>query len=500
VAVTDAQVRRLMKELTKDGRIGHAAMKSGMDRKTARKYARAGALPSETAKKERTWRTRPNPFEQDWPSVEAQLVDAPELEAKSIFEYLMDTYPGRYDAGQLRTFQRHVRRWRAMHGPDKEVFFAQQHRPGEALQTDFTWDTELQVTIGGEPLSSLLCHVVLPYSNWEWVTVCRSESIPALRRGVQAAVLQLGHVPEFHQTDNSTSATHRLATGKRDFNEDYLALMRHYGMTPRTTAVGAKEQNGNVEALNGALKRRLKQRLLLRGHRDFASVADYEQWLQDVLRQSNKVLRAKRLDEELAVMRPITVKPLPEYTEERVRVTAWSTIRVKRNTYSVPSRLIGEQVRVRIFDDRLEVFFGGALQETIERLHGAQGHRINYRHLIWSLVQKPAAFARYRYRQDLFPTLVFRRAYDALCGADVSRKADLAYLRILFVAATTLESDVEVALELLLDQGQVPTVEDVKALVSHEEEIAVPSVVAPTVDLASYDQLFGASWAQEVGR
>ena len=160
---------------------------------------------------------------------------------------------------------------------------AQRHRPGEASQADFTWATKLGVTIAGELLVHMLYVFVLPFSNWTWATVCQSESMMALRRGLQRALFQLGRVTEWHQTDNSTAATHQVPKDKqvivetsgrkRAFNEDYLALMRHFGMRPRTTKVGAKEQNGDVEARNGALKRRLEQALLLRGSRDFPDEA-----------------------------------------------------------------------------------------------------------------------------------------------------------------------------------------------------------------------------------
>jgi hypothetical protein len=139
------------------------------------------------------------------------------------------------------------------------------------------------------------------------------------------------------------------------------------------------------------------------------------------------------------VMRPLLVSRLPEYREESAVVTSWSTVRVRRNTYSVPSRLIGETVRAHVYEQRLEVYHGGVLQLEVERLRGEGGHRINYRHVIWSLVQKPGAFARYRYREDLFPSLTFRRAYDALTERLDAWKADLEYLRILHLAASTME-------------------------------------------------------------
>jgi hypothetical protein len=493
--VSDAQVRKLMEEMTKHGEIGHAAMLADMDRKTARKYVSAGRLPSEMVAA-RSWCTREDPFASDWEEVAAQLEVAPELEAKTIFEALVEKYPGRHDPGQLRTLQRHVRRWRAERGPDREVMFAQAHRAGEAAQTDFTWATELAITIAGIVFEHMLCVLVLPFSNWQWATVCLSESMAALRRGVQAALFQLGRVPKFHQTDNSTAATHRIPDGKavlaeggkRPFNDDYLALMRHFGMTPRTTAVGAKEQNGDVEASNRALKRRLEQALLLRGSRDFASVHDWEAFLQGVLRKANGA-RGRRVADDLAAMRPLDVSRLPEFTEEDVRVSDWSTIRVKHCAYSVPSRLIGETLRVRIYEDRIEADYTHKTELSCERLRGRNLHRIDYRHVIWSLVKKPGAFARYVYREEMFPSLVFRKSYDAIQSPHHGVKGDLEYLRILHLAASTLEADVEAALALLLAEGGAITSDAVKAVLAVPLHADVPALEPPEVDLGDYDAL-----------
>jgi hypothetical protein len=275
----------------------------------------------------------------------------------------------------------------------------------------------------------------------------------------------------------------------RGFNDTYVSFITHLGMKPRTTAVGEKEQNGDVEALNGAFKHRLEQHLLMRGSRDFESVEAYEAWLWGVLDKVNR-LRGKRFIEEMAAMRELSVSRLPEYVEERTKVSAWSTIRVKINTYSVPSRLIGEVVRVRIYEDRLAVYYGGQHQLTVERLSGRNGARIEYRHIIESLVKKPGAFARYKYREELFPTLTFRRAYDALEEAQAGIRADVEYLRILHLAATTMEADVELALLLLLDEGSLRESGQVKALVTLKETPEVIDMPVPSVDLGSYDGLF----------
>ena len=473
-----------MEEMSRHGKVGLAAAKAGMDRKTARKYIREGKLPSQLAPP-RDWRTRPDPFEEDWPGIALMLSDAPEFEAKTLFEDLLARRPDRYNEGQLRTLQRRIKQWRARHGPAKEVYFAQEHRPGEAAQTDFTVANALGVTIAGEAFDHMLCHVALPYSNWEWATVCTSESLLALRHGVQEALFRLGRIPEWHQTDNSTAATHKLPNGKRDFNEEYVAFMKYLGLKARTIAVGKKHQNGDIESLNGALKRRLEQHLLLRGSRDFESVKSYELWVWSVLEAANRE-RRKKIAEELAAMRPLCVARLPEYREFDMRVSSWSTISVKRNTYSVPSRLMREKVRVRIFDDRIEVLHGGVHQLTMDRLHGEGGHRINYRHIIFSLVQKPGAFARYRYREDLFPTLVFRLAFDALCEGLSSWKADMEYLRILQISAQTMESEVERALEEILEAKELPVSERVKSLVAPDRP-EVPEMSELEVDLGEYD-------------
>jgi transposase len=487
--VSDAQVRRLMEEMSKDGQIGRAAMKADMDRKTARRYVTAARLPSEM-KQPRTWRTRPDPFAEDWPAVTEMLATTPGLQALTVLELLTLKQPGRYDETHLRTLQRRVRRWRAEHGPAREVWFTQAHRPGEAAQTDFTSTAELGVMLAGQVFAHLLCVTVLPYSNWQWATVCASESLAALRRGVQAAMFQLGRVPRFHQTDHSTAATHQISrdAADRTFNEEYKAVMRHLGMEPRTTAVGAKEQNGDVEASNGALKRRLEQALLVRGSRDFADQAEYERFIVGVTSKANAG-RGPRVAEDIEAMRPLIVERLPEYTELVVPVAGTSTIRVKGCGYSVPSRLIGERVRVHVYEHRIEVYYADTLELACDRLRNG-ATRIDYRHVIWSLVRKPGAFARYVYRDEMFPTVAFRRAYDAICAAcSAGIKADVEYLRILFLAASTVEDDVERALVALLAEGAAVTADAVKARCAPASPAAVPVLEAPAVDLAAYDSL-----------
>ena len=516
--VTDQQVRRLNEEMAKHGQVGRAAMKAHMDRKTARSYLRAKQYPSEM-RTERTWRTRADPFAADWPEIAGRLADAPELEAKSLFEQLLRDRPGVYQESQLRTFQRRIKVWQVQFGPDKEVFFPQEHTPGEAMQTDFTWATELGVTIQGEAFAHMLCHVVLPYSNWGWITVCQSESMLALRRGIPAALAQLGRIPLFSQTDNSTSATHRIAaneevevteTGEvlllgtatsgrnpRAFNADYRDMMKgHYDIEPRTIGVGKSEQNGDVEASNGALKRRLHQHLLLRGHRDFPSVEAWETWAQGICRLANA--KRKRVEEELAAMRPLRVEAFAEFDEWRIKVSEESTLLVKRNTYSVPPRLAGEYVRVRLYEMTMEIWFADRRMAVLPRLLGEYRTRIDYRHVVKQMLKKPGAFAHYRHRAELIPGPAWHQALEALQQGLGERKGEVAYLRNLNLAAEEMECDVEAAMVLLMEAGVVPEPARVKDLMGLAKPSEIPELAPLVVDLGAFDALLPGLLAEAI--
>jgi len=484
----DRKVRKLMSEYQKTGNLSKAALRADVDVKTARKYVKAGRLPSQM-KTERTWRTRKDPFAERWSKCTEILKDAPELEGKFLFEWLCEQYPGEYQEGQVRTFQRRVREWRALNGPDKEIFFPQHHNPGERMATDCTSGDELCITIEGEPYSHLLCHCVLTYSNWEWATICHSESLMALRSGIQAALFRLGHVPREHWTDNSGAATHRPEKEKsgREFNDKYKDLMKHFGMCPHTIQAGKAHENGDVESLNGVLKRRLKQYLLMRGSQDFTSVEEYRNFLEQVLEKAN-ANRTKRLSEELEVMPKLNVSRLAEYLEYRCRVMSWGTITVDRRIYSVPGRLIGEKVEVRRYEEHIEVYYNGVYQMTAEWIPRDQGHYINYRHLISWLVRKPGAFRNYRFKNDLFPSEEFRWAYDALSENVSARTADREYLQILHHGAETMECDVIAALQLIRDQGEIPRLDRVLEL--HPPSIPEFPEIQPLVaNLYEYDHL-----------
>lgn len=486
--LSDTQVRELLRLVGQGEPLYRAAQRIGASEKTARHYVRAGRLPSQM-KKRRTYRTREDPFADVWPDVVVMLEGAPELEAKTIFAHMCEAEPDRWQEGQVRTLQRRVHDWRARSGPDREIYFPQVHHPGVQGQSDFTSMNGLEITIAGEAYPHLLYHFCLPFSNWEYAEVAFSESYAALSKGLQNALWALGARPGEHRTDNLSAATHDLRQEEgRGFNAKYLGLVRHYGMTASTNTPGEGHENGDVEKSHDLLKRAMHQRLLLRKSRDFASRAEYEQFVRDVVARRNRLRRARH-DEETAALKPLPARRLDDVEEKVVSVRPSSTILVLQNAYSVPARLIGEEVTVRIGAEELEVWHGAAAVVTLPRLQGTKRHRINYRHVIRWLVKKPGAFANYRYRDELFPTPMFRRAFDTLTERTPG-SANLEYLRVLKLAAETLESEVAAALEVLLEAGATPTNAAVQDLVAPRAS-ACPVVEVKEPDLKIYDGLLG---------
>ena len=484
--VTDHQYRSLKKLIHTERTKVIAASKAGMDVKTARKYLGSDIPPSEM-KKPHTWRTRKDPFEEDWPEIKQKLSVNAGFEAKVLFEYLQRSYPGKYENGQLRTFQRKVKNWRATEGPAREVFFPQEHIPGEACQSDFTSMNKMGIMIQGQPFNHLVYHFVLPYSNWETGTVCFSESMESLLEGFQNAIFQLGGVPRYHQTDSLSSAV-RNTSHPKTFTDRYSALLRHYSLKGKKTNPVSPNENGDIEQSHHRFKRAVEQSLLLRGSSDFLSRADYEIFLKTLFNQLNQG-RKKRFTEELTGLRRLPDRRLEACERLKLKVGPSSTIRVKHNIYSVHSRLIGERIEVRLYADHLDIWYGQKRLYTLPRLRGEEKAHINYRHIIDWLIRKPGAFNHYRYRHALYPTHRFRMAYDILTTEepDIGHKQ---YLKILYLAAYENESAVDAVLDQLLRTRQKITAKSVKTLLSRKTEIRIiKDVKVSDIALQDYDVL-----------
>jgi len=488
--VTDEQVRLLRKKMAEGKTIAAAAAAAGISERSAYTW-KQGALPTDT-KAPRAWRTRPDPFAAVWESEVVPLLKADErgvLEATTILGALHRRYGDEYGEAHLRTLQRRMHDWRALHGPDKEVMFEQEHRPGREGAFDFTDATALGVTIAGQLFAHLLFQFVLSFSKWRWVGLAFSETFEALVRGLQDALWDLGGVPPVWRSDNLSAATHQIPGGGRELNRRFAAVLDHYDAKSTRIEPRKSHQNGIAEKANDVLKSALAQELVLRGSRDFESIEAYMAFVGVIRDRINAGKPAAVLAEERQHLLPLPSTRLPEYTTYTATVRQWSTIHFAHRVYSVPSRLIGCEVEVRQHADVIAVYYRDRNKPTavMPRIRGDRYHQIDYRHVIWSLVRKPGAFARYRYREELFPSLVFRRAYDAIVDARGER-ADVEYVRILHLAASTMQSHVEQALEQILARGDKPDFATVKALAAPEKP-TVPVVNIPPPDLTIYDRL-----------
>jgi hypothetical protein len=484
--VTDEQVRKLMKMIQTEATQAVAAAKAGMTDKTARKYLRLGKLPSQT-KQPRDWRTRTDVFAEIWPEIEEILKRDASVEAVTIFDYLCRQYEGRFQESQLRTLQRRVKVWRALHGPRQEVMFPQTHLPGEQCQSDYTHMSDLGVRIAGQSFDHLFYHFTLTYSNWETGIVCFSESFESLSSGLQNALWELGFVPKQHRTDSLSSAVNNLSE-RDEFTDRYRGLLAHYGMSASHTNSGRAHENGDVEQSHYRFKKAVAQELILRGNAEFHSRADYEEFLRRLLKRRNAGRREK-LQEEIAVMRPLPASRMDDYTRLSVKVTCNSTINVRKNVYSVNSQLIGERVTIKLYAESLEVYYGTALVHQFPRLRGEGKAAINYRHIIHSLIRKPGAFRNYRYQQCLFPRLCFRIAYDYL-EQHYPATAEKQYLKILQMAADGSEERVAEILLQLITNGERITAQQVKELLVINEPCATIRLLeAYEVELSAYDCL-----------
>ena len=483
--VTDAQVKELRRWLRRGASLKKAALKAGLDRKTARKY-REGAMASERRQKHR-WRTRPDPLAAVWSDLAAELEREPGLQGGTLLALLQQRHPGQYPDTLLRTLQRRVKQWRGLHGPAQEVFFAQVHEPGRLGASDFSHMSELGVTIAGQVFPHLVYHFVLTHSNWEHVTVCVSECFASLSVGLQNALWALGGVPARHRTDRMTLAVHPDGN-VAEFTANYRALVAHYGIQAEATNPYSGHENGDVESSHRHFKGALDQALLVRGSRDFASREAYEQLVRAVQEQRNAGRRAKFLA-EVTHLCPLPPRRLESVERLPVRVGAGSTIRVKSNLYSVPARLIGERVEARVGAETIAVWYADQEVLCVERLRGQDKHRIDYRHVIDWLVRKPGAFARYRYQADLFPTVRFRQAYDRLVSQEPAR-ADQDYLRILQQAATGSEAAVDAALAQLLTETKQVSIVAVERLLGSDSMMSLAAAVTvAAADLGQYDEL-----------
>ena len=216
---------------------------------------------------------------------------------------IRERYPGRFVDAQVRTLQRRLRDWRAIHGPEKEVFFEQVHVPGREAALDFTRCTELGVTVRGVLLVDPLFEFVLSFSGWTWVELAFGETFEALVAGLQGALWALGgHLG--HTSDNLSAATHELRTGGRTLTKRFKAVLDHYGLRSTRIQPGESHENGVVEQRHFRTKRAIAEALVVRGSSDFDSVDESLTFVRDVVdRSHNWVCQTRSIHAERTAVR-----------------------------------------------------------------------------------------------------------------------------------------------------------------------------------------------------
>jgi transposase InsO family protein len=506
--VTDCQTRLYMRS-RQNSAPAVAAAKAGFSRATAYRIDADPRLPSQ--KKIPRERRRPDPLASVWDSeIVPMLEAAPGIRAIAIFDEIVRRRP-ETNPNVRRTLERRIRMWKALNGPEQDVIFRQQQVPGRLGLSDFTRMGDLGISIAGDALDHMLYHFRLAYCGWQHAhVVLGGESFVALSEGLQNALWALGAVPEQHRSDSLSAAFRNL---NRDEQEDltrrYEELVRHYGMEPTRNNRGVAHENGAIESPHGHLKKTIEDALLLRGSRDFADLAAYRRFIDEIVGRNNAKNR-KRLELERPLLKPLPERRTTDYEETRVLVTSNCGFLLRKVFYTVPSRFIGHHLCVRLYDDRLECFLGSSPVLTLRRGRPPQGsdkhgHVIDYRHVIHALRRKPMALINLVYRDQLFPRRAYARAFEALLAAGNERHACRTMVGLLALAHERVcEAELAEALDAELDAGRLPNLDAMLRRFT-PDEAAMPHVTVELAELTAYDALISASHsgsaiAQEGGR
>ena len=479
-----------------------AADAAGISVRSAQRIDRGELQPEgQQQQRGRHWRTRADPLAEVWDSVLVPMLEkAPQLEPQTLLLHLEQIRPGEEWYRRKRTLQRRVEQWRALHGPAQEVMFLQEHRAGVLGISDFTLLKGEPITVAGEVLEHRLFHFRLPYSGWCHVAVIHGgESFIALSEALQNALALCGGVPAEHRTD-SLSACFRNRDGSyaKDFTSRYRELCAHLGVIATRNNRGVAHENGAIEGPHRHWKHRLEQQLIQRGSRDFETETEYRQLVDQVTATLNSRYQVQgNLEIERLHLQPLPVERFADYEPVVARVRSTSTIELRSITYSVPSRLIGQQLTVHLRHDRLDLFLRSQYVETLPRLHRRAGEsgplrRIDFRHVIESLRRKPRALLRAQLQSDLLPGENWRQLWRQLLAALPPDEAAKVMVDALHVAARSDDlAAVERYLRRQLRRGELnlTALRDHYGLRPPRGLAAMPQLDIPEHTLSSYDEL-----------
>jgi len=489
-----------------------AAAKAGFSAATAYRIEEDPRLPSQ--KKAPRRRRRQDPLAAVWDSEVVPLLKSTSgLRPIAIFDEIRRRHP-EIGAGIRRTLERRIRSWRALNGAEQDVIFRQEHPPGRLGLSDFTDMGGRGVSIPtgqarglkahGAPLDHRLYHFRLAFSGWEHAHVVLvglqptdlirgGESFVALAEGLQNALWALGRAPLQHRSDSLSAAFRNLDDDTRqDQTRRYEALCAHYGMEPTRNNRGVAHENGSIESSHGHLKQAIEDALLLRGTRDFADLDTYRRFIDEIVGRRN-ARNGKRLDLERSALQSLPARRTTDYEETIVIVTSTSGFTLKRVFYSVPSRLIGHRLRVRLYDDRLECLLGSTPLMTLRRgrphSDRKHGHVVDYRHIIHALRRKPMALLNLVYREQLFPRRAYQHAFEALLAGDTEKRACRTMVGLLALAHDrACEAELAEAIDTELDAGRLPDL-DILGRRFAPDPAVIPDITVELVPLHLYDEL-----------
>lgn len=470
-----------MKYRLKEGP-AQAAARAGFSAATGYRIEEDPRLPSQ--KKAPRGRRRADPLAAIFDTeIVPLLQSAPGIRPIAVLDEMLRRHPD-LPSNVRRTLERRIRDWRALHGEDHDVMFRQVHHPGQLGLSDFTEMDRLGVTVAGVALDHRLYHFRLACSGFEHAhVILGGESYVALAEGLQNAIWALGGAPREHRSDSLSAAFRNLdADARKDLTTRYDALCAHYGMQPTRNNRGVAHENGSIESPHGHLKSAVRDALLLRGSHDFDDLGSYRRFIDEIVGRIN-ARHGKRIEAERALLQPLPAQRTCDYEETRVYVTTTCGFVLRKVFYTVPSRLIGHHLRVRLYDDQLELFLGSTALMTLQRGRagpkGKHGHVINYRHVIHALRRKPMALLNLVYRDQIFPREAYRLGFERLLEQLPERQACRTMVELLSLAHEhNCEAQLAQALQQCLDDGQLP---DLDALCSRFE--AKPTSSMPEVNI-----------------
>ena len=469
-----------------------SAAKAGVSVRSGRRIENGGTR----VKAPRHWLTRDDPFASVWTSKLVPLLEKePKLSGLTLWEYLDDNYPGDYPYKLLRTLQRRVKHWRATQGPGNPVMFRQAIPPGQQGLSDFTHPRSA-VTVAGQPFPHLIYQYRLAYSGWRCAHIVRGgESYSALAEGLQNALHKSGGVPLEHRTD-SLSAAYVNQSQKKQLTRAYEGLCKHYGLTGTTNNPGLGHENGAIETSHGSLKHRLEQAIKLRGSADFDSIADYQALINRCTDRLNRTTLT-RFEEEQKYLQPLPKYRFMDYSELSAKVTTSSTIDVKRGLYTVPSRLIGETLRIHLYHDKLIGFVGQTKVIELIRVYPGtptgRARRIDYRHVIHALAAKPQAFRFSNIRDELFPNDNYRQLWQIVDQKLAAKEACKWMVAVLRIAADhQCERKLGQTLLLQAQAKALPSLQELQAQYLQKQD--QPDLVSKQHDITDYDELLSGCW------